>query len=82
MAEKELKGFIRNPQNREEFVHNAQFQLANVEGWMICSNYRSALIKAECLVSDLKLLLDAEAKDSVPVKLVITDSILQSLLKR
>lgn len=62
MTEKKYKGFIRHPENFEEFVHNAQFQLDNVNAWMDYKKYENALIKAECLVSDLKLAVAAQSK--------------------
>lgn len=54
MAKNKYTGYILDPQNLEELVHNAQFQLDNVQGHIGVKSYESALIKAECLVSALK----------------------------
>lgn len=62
MEVKEYRGWIQNPQNFDEFVHNAQFQLDNVNAWMDYKKYDNALIKAECFVNDLKLAIAKQSE--------------------
>jgi hypothetical protein len=74
MAGKEYKGFIIEPQILEDFVHNANFQLDNVIGYMSYGAYESALIKAECFVNDLKLAIAKESEMLRTDPPVLTDS--------
>ena len=54
---KENTGFINEPKTKEDFVHNAQFQFENLDGFMYIQKYELALVKAECLVRALKLVI-------------------------
>lgn len=54
MPHEAKQGFIKNPTNLEEYVHNAEFQMDKVRGWMNKGDYRSAEIKAGYLVKALK----------------------------
>jgi len=74
MPGKEYKGFIREPQILEDFVHNANFQLENVIYYMSVDAYDSALIKAECFVNDLKLAITKESEMFRTDPPVLTDS--------
>jgi|APLow6443716910_1056828.scaffolds.fasta_scaffold442520_1 hypothetical protein len=62
MAKKIYQGYILNPQVFDEFVHNAQFQLDNVNAWMDFKQYENALIKAGCFLQDLKLVINELSK--------------------
>lgn len=42
----------------EDLIKNAQFQLANVDGWMSAGAYEAALIKAKCLVEALEAIVN------------------------
>ncbi|MDQ3192230.1 MAG: hypothetical protein M3Q58_11620, partial [Bacteroidota bacterium] len=54
-------GFINDPKMLEECVHNSQFQLDNVIGWMNAKDYECALIKAKCLVEELERTIKIKA---------------------
>lgn len=54
------KNIFLEPKTNEEFEHNVQFQLDNVNGWVGSKKYESALIKAECLVEALQELINSK----------------------
>ena len=47
-------GYINNPMTVDEIANNAKFQMGNIEYYLSINNYESALIKANCLVSELQ----------------------------
>ena len=60
MATKIKAGYISEPQTIDECIHNANFQLQNVIGWMSKMEFENALSKAQCLVKDLKLTIEMQ----------------------
>jgi len=46
--------YVLDIDSLEEATQNVVFQLNNVRGWIDVRQFECALIKAECLVSDLK----------------------------
>ena len=53
-----------NPRTKKDYISNVNFQLSNVEGYMSIKDYESALIKADCVVSALKDLIEKLKNDS------------------
>lgn len=47
-------GYINNATTVDEIANNAKFQMGNIEYYLSIKNYDSALIKANCLVSELQ----------------------------
>jgi hypothetical protein len=47
-------GYINNAMTVDEIANNAKFQMGNIEYYLSIKNYESALIKANCLVSELQ----------------------------
>ena len=56
------QAFILGAETVQELERNAQFQLANVAGWM-GKDYECALIKAKCLVEALEKLVEQTQKN-------------------
>ena len=62
-ASPELRGYVPKPESLEDFVHNVQFQLDNVKGWLMADQdglphgIESAKAKAACVLSDAAALL-------------------------
>jgi hypothetical protein len=54
------------PTTIESYKHNVDFQMENVKGYLSVNDYQSALIKAKCLVDDLKALVAAAEKEEQP----------------
>lgn len=55
--------FIEEPKTIEDYQSNVHFQLNNVEGWLTINRYESALIKANCLVDALQILIEKQKSD-------------------
>lgn len=47
-------GYIHNPMTVDEVANNANVQMGNIEYYLSIEDYQSALIKANCLVSELQ----------------------------
>ena len=47
-------GYIHNPMTVDEIANNANIQTGNIEYYLSIKDYQSALIKANCLVSELQ----------------------------
>lgn len=71
-TEKLRTGYISNPRTLEEHLHNCRFQLENIEGWLALganhpgkasAGVESAAVKANCLLSDVKALVEALHKE-------------------
>lgn len=49
-----MKTYIQNPKTIDEIANNANVQMVNIEYYLSIKDYKSALIKANCLVKELQ----------------------------
>lgn len=55
--EEDFVKYFPEPEKTEEFESNVRFQIQNVQGYMSCFDYESALIKANCVVKAIEELI-------------------------
>ena len=51
-----MEGYIKNPKTVEEAAHNVKFQCDNVSSWLYLKDYKSAKIKADCMMEAFEVL--------------------------